>query len=176
MTFCSSGQLRDIAYGTKAYVFKPDLTAGDESEDEAVHLERGENVVELQIVSAALSPAALQTLGDAEPSTFCTYTFYLFEPHSTPVVTGHKPKYGFTSKYVVSMDDGFLHYLRGCSVTVELHQALGLDWRTLARGQLRLQQLLEQDGKVHGSVPLVGEWMSTEDQTVKFLLLSQCFT
>ncbi|XP_040894790.1 protein fantom isoform X2 [Toxotes jaculatrix] len=151
-------QLRDIAYGTKTYVLKPDTTDEDEADefDETLHLERGENLLELQIVSAMLSPSALEALGDGEPSTFCTYSFYLFELHSTPVVRGHKPKYGFTSKYMVNMDDQFLDYLSRCSVTVELHQALGLDWRTLATGQLRLQQLLEQDGKVHGTVPLVG--------------------
>ncbi|XP_074489420.1 protein fantom [Sebastes fasciatus] len=151
-------QLRDVAYGTKTYVFKPDVTDEDDADEfeETLHLERGENLLELQMVSAMLSPSALQALGDGEPSTFCTYTFYLFELHSTPVATGQKPKYGFTSKYVVSMDERFLDYLQRCSVSVELHQALGLDWRTLATGQLRLQQLLEQDGKVHGTVPLVG--------------------
>ena len=156
---CFSAQLRDVAYGTKTYVFKPDLTDEDEAEqlDETLHLERGENLLELQIVGATLSPSTLEVLGDGEPSTFCTYSLYLFELHSTPVVTGHKPKYGFTSKYVVSMDDRFLDYLRRRCVTVELHQALGLDWRTLATGQLRLQQLLEQDGKVYGTAPLVGE-------------------
>ncbi|XP_067447147.1 protein fantom [Thunnus thynnus] len=152
-------QLRDIAYGTKAHVFKPDITDEDEADelDESLHLERGENLLELQIVGAALSASALQTLGDAEPSTFCTYSFYLFELHSTPVATGQRPQYGFTSKYVVSMDERFLDYLHRYSVSVELHQALGLDWRTLASGQLRLQQLLEQDGKVHGTIPLVGK-------------------
>ncbi|KAL7403119.1 hypothetical protein ABVT39_024788 [Epinephelus coioides] len=151
-------QLRDIAYGTKTYVFKPDMTDEDEADEfnETLHLERGENLLELQIVSATLSPSALQALGDVEPSTFCTYSFYLFELHSTPVVTGQRPKYGFTSKYVVSMDEQFLEYLHRQSVTVELHQALGLDWRMLATGQLRLQPLLEQDGKVHGTMPLVG--------------------
>ncbi|XP_044048154.1 protein fantom [Siniperca chuatsi] len=151
-------QLRDIAYGNKTYVFKPGITDEGETDefDETLQFEHGENLVELQIVAATLSPSALEALGDPEPSTFCTYSFYLFELHSTPVVTGQKPKYGFTSKYVVSMDDRFLDYLHRCSVTVELHQALGLDWRTVATGQLRLQQLLEQDGKVHGSVPLVG--------------------
>ncbi|KAM4733756.1 protein fantom isoform 2-T2 [Anableps anableps] len=152
------GQLRDIAYGTKTYVFKPDLAGEDEAKfsDEAIHLERGENLLELQLVGATLSPPALQVLGDGEPSTFCTYSFYLFEPHSTPVVTGRSPRYGFTSKYVVSMDEHFVEYLHRCPVTVELHQALGMDWRTLATAQLRLQQLLDQEGKVYGSIPLVG--------------------
>ncbi|XP_041650612.1 LOW QUALITY PROTEIN: protein fantom [Cheilinus undulatus] len=151
-------QLREIAYGTKTYVFKPDEGAEEDSGefDEAVHLERGENVLELQIVGASLSADALVALGDSEPSTFCTYSFYLFELHATPVVTGVKPSYGFTSRYVVSVDDDFLNYLHGQSVSVELHQALGLDWTTLAHGELRLQPLLEQDGKVHGTIPLIG--------------------
>lgn len=155
-----SAQLRDIAYGPKGYVFKADTTDEEEPEDfdETLHLERGENFLELQIIGITLSPSALELLGDREPSTFCTYAFYLFELHSTPVVTGHEPKYGFTSKYVVNVDDRFLDYVHRDSVTVELHQALGLDWRTVARAQLRLQQLLEHDGKVHGSVPLVGKW------------------
>lgn len=154
-----SAQLRDIAYGSKAYVMKADPAAEAEEErlDETVLLERGENLLELQIVSAALSPSALELLADAQPSTFCTYSFYLFELHATPVAAGPAPRYGFTSRYVVSMDQRFLDHLqRGC-ISVELHQALGLDWRTLARGQLRLQPLLESEGKVHGSIPLVGE-------------------
>ncbi|XP_037538552.1 protein fantom [Nematolebias whitei] len=151
-------QLRDIAYGTKTYVFRPELPGNIEEDesDETLHLESGENFLELQIVGATLTPPALQTLGDADPSTFCTYSFYLFELHATPVATGCRPKYGYTSRYMVSMDEDFLDYLHRCSVTVELHQALGLDWRTVAKGQLRLQQLTERDGKVHGSIPLVG--------------------
>uniref|UniRef100_A0A3Q3JKX4 C2 domain-containing protein n=1 Tax=Monopterus albus TaxID=43700 RepID=A0A3Q3JKX4_MONAL len=151
-------QLKDIAYGAKTYVFKPDITDEDEADkfDEPLHLQHGENLLELQIVSATLSPSTLETLGDSELSTFFTYSFFSFGLHSTPVVTGHSPKYGFTSKYVVAMDDQFLDYLHRCSVTVELHQALGLDWRTLASGRIRLQQLLEQDGKVYGTTPLVG--------------------
>lgn len=114
-------------------------------------------MVELQIVSAALSDSALRVLGDGEPSTFCTYSFYLFELHSTPVAPGPAPQYGFTSRYVVTMDEHFLDHLHRYAVTVEMHQAQGLDWRTVATTQLRLQQLLEQDGKIHGTVPLVGE-------------------
>ncbi|CAI5671133.1 unnamed protein product [Oreochromis niloticus] len=151
-------QLRDIAYGTKTYSVKVDATAEDEADKsaETVHLESGENLLELQIVGVTLSDSALQMLGEAEPSTFCTYAFYVFELHATPVMTGRSPKYDFTSKYVVSVDDRFLDYLHRGAVRVELHEALGLDWRTLAAGELRLQQLLEQDGKVHGSVALVG--------------------
>uniref|UniRef100_A0A8C3AZT3 RPGRIP1 like n=1 Tax=Cyclopterus lumpus TaxID=8103 RepID=A0A8C3AZT3_CYCLU len=148
-------QLRDVAYGTKPSSFQPVVSDEDECEEESLRLGGGENLLELQVVGATLSPSALQALGD-EPSTFCTYAFYLFEPHATPVATGRTPTYGFTSKYVVMVDERLLDFLRGGSVTVELHQALGLDWRTLASGRLGLQQLLQQDGRVYGTVPLVG--------------------
>ncbi|XP_054475584.1 protein fantom [Anoplopoma fimbria] len=152
-------QLRDVAYGTKTFVFRPDVPDEEEKEEESEKeppLERGENLVELQVVGATLSPSTLQALGEAEPSTFCTYAFYLFELHATPVATGPTPRYGFTSRYVVSMDQRLLDFLLRGSVTVELHQALGLDWRTLARGRIQLKTLLEPDGRVQGSVPLVG--------------------
>lgn len=149
-------QLRDIAYGTRSYVSKP---GGEEEEEEDLEetllLEGGENLVELQIVSASFSAAALQVVGETDPSTFCTYSFYWFEPHSTPVVMGVQPQYGFTSRFVVSMDESFLGYLQSNWLSVELHQSLGLDWKTLASGRIRLQGLLE-DGRLQGSVPLVG--------------------
>ncbi|KAM6973328.1 LOW QUALITY PROTEIN: protein fantom [Aplochiton taeniatus] len=151
-------QLKNIAYGTKAHVFKPDLTDEEmvDEFDETVHLERGENLLEIHVGKAALSPSALESVGDREPSTFCTYAFYDFELQSTPVVRGARPAYGFTSQYVVRVNDPLLQYLHTGSVTLELQLARGLDFQTVAAGQLRLQRLLEQDGKAHGTVQLVG--------------------
>ncbi|XP_068595041.1 protein fantom [Brachionichthys hirsutus] len=149
-------QLRDIAYGHKSPVFKAHVTDPDDNAEESLHLEQEENLLELQIIGSTLSPSALDFLGDAEPSTFCTYAFYVFDLHSTPVVTAQKPRYRFTSKYVLGMDDHFLDYVHRRSVTVEMHQVLGLDWRTVAVAQLQLKQLLKQEGQVHGTVPLVG--------------------
>ncbi|XP_056906990.1 protein fantom isoform X4 [Takifugu flavidus] len=154
-------QLREIAYGAKMYTFQAEVTGEHEADEETVHLEHGENLLELHIIGATLSPSAMELLGECEPSTFCTYTFYKFEMHCTPLVMGDEPKYGFTSKYIVNMDNDFLEYVHRHSVTVELHQKLvGCNWRTVAASQLRLQQLLEHEGKVQGSVPLVG--MSNE--------------
>lgn len=148
--------LRDITYCPKTHVFRQGVT--DEVEeynfDEKIHLKHGEVVIELQIVCAKLAPSLLKNLGDSEPCTFCTYSFYLFKMHSTPVVVGNRPNYDYKSKYVVSMDDHFLNYLSRGSVTVDLHQAIGADWRTLASGQLPLQQLLKQDRKIHGTIQL----------------------
>uniref|UniRef100_A0A8C8H892 C2 domain-containing protein n=1 Tax=Oncorhynchus tshawytscha TaxID=74940 RepID=A0A8C8H892_ONCTS len=151
-------QLKDIAYGTKSHVFKPEVTDDDVADefDETVHLERGENLLEIHIGMATLSPVALETLSDREPSTFCTYAFYDFELQATPVVRGARPAYGFTSQYVVRVDDLFLQYLHTGSVTLELQLARGMDFTTVAVGQLRLSQLLENNSKTHGIVQLVG--------------------
>lgn len=157
-SFICPAQLREVAYGAKRHPVQAEVPGEGEADAESVHLEHGENLVELQIVGATLSPSALELLGQREPSTFCTYSFFKFEMHCTPVEMGHAPKYGFTSRYIVNMDEDFLEYLHRCSVSVELHQKLlGCNWRTVAASRLPLRQLLEHDGTVRGSVPLLGE-------------------
>ncbi|XP_026859025.2 protein fantom isoform X3 [Electrophorus electricus] len=151
-------QLKDIAYGTKAHIFRPDMTddcVTDEF-DETVHLARGENLMEIYLGTAQFSVEALESLGDKDPSTFCTYAFYDFELQSTAVVRGPQPTYNFTSQYLVKVDDLFLHYLHSNSITVELQLAEGLTFRTIAAGQMHLIEVLEGDGKVFGTLQLVG--------------------
>ncbi|XP_066525116.1 protein fantom isoform X2 [Hoplias malabaricus] len=150
-------QMKDIAYGTKTQIFRPDSTDDDMTDefDETVHLARGENLLEIHLGTARFSLDALESLGDREPSTFCTYAFYDFELRSTAVVRGSQPAYDFTSQYVVKVDDYFLHYLNSSSITVETQLAEGLAFRTIAAGQLRLSQILERDGKVFGTLQLV---------------------
>lgn len=150
-----SAQLREAACGARRFPSQEEKA----EEEEEVRLEPGENLLELQIVGATLSPSALELLGAGEPSTFCTYTFFKFEMHCTPVAVGPAPQYGFTSRYIVGTDERFLEYVRTGCVCVELHQKLlGCNWRTVAASRLPLRRLLEQDGKVRGSVPLLGEW------------------
>lgn len=157
-TLFPSAQLREVAYAAKRQAFPAEVPVEGEADEERLHLEDGENLLELQIVGATLSPPALELLGEAQPSTFCTYAFFKFETHCTPVVMGPAPKYGFTSRYVVNMDEDFLEYVRRGSVCVELHQKLlGCNWRTVAASCLPLRQLLEQNGRAEGSVPLAGE-------------------
>lgn len=134
----------------------PESIRDRETDEEPVQLKCEESLVDLQIVGARLSSSALKLLGEGELATFCTYVFFRFDIHSTPVVWGQHPKYSFTSKYAVEMKDDFLDYVSSCSVFVELHQRLvGCEWRTMATARLPLRQLLEHDGKVQGSVPLV---------------------
>lgn len=154
-----TAQLKDIAYGTKTHVFRAEVTEQDVADefDETVHLERGENLLEIHIARASLTPAALETLGDPEPSTFCTFAFYDFQLQATPVVRGRCPAYGFTSQHTVRVDELFLQYLQRNAVTLELQLARGLDYQTVAACQLRLHQMLDHSGKVFGTAPLVGE-------------------
>uniref|UniRef100_A0A8C9VR97 RPGRIP1 like n=1 Tax=Scleropages formosus TaxID=113540 RepID=A0A8C9VR97_SCLFO len=150
-------QLRDIAYGTKAHVLKAEMDEDTADEfDEIVHLERGENLFEIHVARVHLSPEALEELGDPDPCTFCTYAFYDFELQATPVAQGPNPSYGFTSQYTVHMDDSFLHYLQTGAITLELQLASGTDFRTVAACQLRLHHVLDFNGKVSGSAPLIG--------------------
>ncbi len=152
-------QLKDIAYGTKTHVFRPDVTSDDVTDeiDETLRLARGENLLEIHLGRVQFSSEAIEGVKDKDPSTFCTYAFYDFELQSTAVVRGAHPAYSLTSQYLVRVDDLFLNYLHTSSVTVEVQLAEGLSFRTVAAGQLRLNQLLERDGKVFGTIRLVGE-------------------
>uniref|UniRef100_A0AAY4DPC3 C2 domain-containing protein n=1 Tax=Denticeps clupeoides TaxID=299321 RepID=A0AAY4DPC3_9TELE len=151
-------QLKDIAYGTKAHVFRPDVTDEGTTDvfDETVQLERGENLLEIHFGAARFSPEALEYLDDSKPSTFCTFAFYDYELQATSVVAGVHPDYNSTSQYLVRVDDLFLHYLNTSTVAMEIQLAQGMDFRTVAAGQLRLKPLLENSGKVFGTLQLMG--------------------
>lgn len=57
--------------------------------DEAVRLERGENVVELNVTRVSLTEEAVRLLGgDLQPPLFCTWDFYDFETQATPILRG----------------------------------------------------------------------------------------
>ncbi|XP_030045035.1 protein fantom-like, partial [Microcaecilia unicolor] len=151
-------QLKDIAYGTKQYKFKPEITADDHVDefDETIHLERGENLFEIHISKVVFSSAAVQSFGDQEPATFCTYAFYDFELQTTPVIPGLQPAYNFTSHYLVRVDDFFLQYVQKNTISLEVHQARGTDYETIAACQLKFHDILEKNGKMFCTALLIG--------------------
>ncbi|XP_067905559.1 protein fantom isoform X1 [Heterodontus francisci] len=151
-------QLKDIAYGTKQFKFKPERTTDDEADefDETVHLERGENLFEIHISKVIFSPEAVKVFGEQEPATFCTYAFYDFELQSTPVLHGLQPVFDFTSQYVVRVDDFFLQYLQKNTVKLEVQLAYGTDYETIAACQLRMHEILEKNGRIFGTANLIG--------------------
>ncbi|XP_060137317.1 X-linked retinitis pigmentosa GTPase regulator-interacting protein 1 [Zootoca vivipara] len=151
-------QLKDVAYGTRAAPFPP--REGDPSAeavpDQAPQLRRGENLFELHISGAVLSAEALRLLGDPEPLTFCTYSFYDFETHCTPVVRGSRARYDFTSQYVVQAEPFFLQYLQGATSRLDLHLASAVEHTTLASCWLRFGEVLGSGEKVHATAVLRG--------------------
>eukprot|EP00079_Xenopus_tropicalis_P010509 XP_002935418.2 PREDICTED: protein fantom [Xenopus tropicalis] len=157
-------QLKDIAYGTKQYKLTTDITQDDEVDefDETVHLEWGENMLEIHISKIAFSPTAIETFGDQEPATFCTYAFYDFELQTTPVVRGLRPVYDFTSQYRIRVDDLFLQYIQKSTASLEVHIALGTDYKTVALCQLRFHEILEKSGRIFSASMLVGVQGDTE--------------
>ncbi|KAM6430242.1 protein fantom isoform 2-T2 [Liasis olivaceus] len=151
-------QLKDIAYGTKQYKFRPEMIADDPMDefDETAHLERGENLFEIHISRVVFSAEATKSFGDQEPATFCTYAFYDFELQTTPVVQGLSPAYNFTSQYLVRVDDFFLQYLQKSTTTLEIHLAYGIDFETAGACQLRFHEVLEKNGRICSSAILIG--------------------
>lgn len=120
-------------------------------------LHRNENLFELHIHQAFLTPGALIQAGDAQPTTFCTYSFYDFETHCTPFSVGPQPLYDFTSQFVVHTESLFLHYLQETSVRLDLHQAVASEHHILATGWISIDKVLETVEKVHGLATLTGE-------------------
>lgn len=140
---------------------------GDEDKVEISLLHQSENLFELHIHQAFLTCAALTQAGDAQPTTFCTYSFYDFETHCTPLVMGPQPLYDFTSQYVVETDSLFVHYLQGASGQLELHQAIATKHHTLAAGWICFDRVLDTVERVHGSATLTGKcsWCPTAPRT-----------
>ncbi|KAM5235515.1 LOW QUALITY PROTEIN: X-linked retinitis pigmentosa GTPase regulator-interacting protein 1 [Ctenodactylus gundi] len=148
----------DVAYGTRQLSLCPETLPahGDEGDLDISLLHQSENLFELHIHQAFLTPAALARAGDSHPTTFCTYSFYDFETHCTPLSVGPQPLYDFTSQYVVETGSLFLDYLRGASAQLDLYQAMASEHCVLAAGWICFDKVLESVEKVHGVATLTG--------------------
>lgn len=90
--------------------------------------------------------------------TFCTYSLLDFEVHSTPLVSGSQPNYGFTSRYALTARDLGRLGGQGSRVRVELHQAIGgVKFLTHGRGQMSLAAAMERKGeRISGCFNITG--------------------
>ncbi|XP_032092392.1 X-linked retinitis pigmentosa GTPase regulator-interacting protein 1 [Thamnophis elegans] len=151
-------KLKGVAYGTRAVRLRPpDSDVDDEGvPSKVLRLQHGENLFELHISGAILSAEAIQLLGDPEPLTFCTYAFYDFETHCTPLASGVRPHYDFTSQYVVRVDPFFMQYLQGATSRLDLHLASAVDHTTLASCWLHFGQVLNRREQVRCTAVLRG--------------------
>uniref|UniRef100_G3T3J8 RPGR interacting protein 1 n=1 Tax=Loxodonta africana TaxID=9785 RepID=G3T3J8_LOXAF len=154
----TSEQLKDVAYGTRQLSLCLETLPANSNEDKVdiSLLHQSENLFELHLHQAFLTSAALAQAGDTQPTTFCTYSFYDFETHCTPLAVGPQPLYDFTSQYVVETDSLFLHYLQGASARLDLHQAMASEYHTLAAGWICFDRVLDTVERVRGSTTLTG--------------------
>ena len=153
-------QLKDIAYGTKQVrvdtEVPTDLSDVVDEKQLIANLERGQNIFEIHITRLSLSEEATKLMKELEPSTFCTIEFFEHELQTTPIIKGTKPEYNFTSQYVVKIDDFFLHYLQKETTTIELHQALGADYKTIAACQLSFRGIIDSNiPRLNGTARLI---------------------
>ncbi|KAM6894205.1 protein fantom [Lycodopsis pacificus] len=124
-------------------------------------LRAGESLMEIHLKAATFTPEGLRTMGSIhrdDSVTFCTYSLLDFEVHSTPLVSGSQPDYGFTSRYALTARDLGRLGGQGSRVRVELHQALGgVRFVTLGSGQMSLMGTMESRGeRVGGHVKITG--------------------
>ncbi|XP_076145080.1 protein fantom isoform X2 [Alosa pseudoharengus] len=138
-------------------------------EDNAVfQLRRGESLLEVHLRGATFTPLGLRLMGQTqskerkvltEVTTFCTYALLDFETHSTPLVTGVQPNYGFTSRYALSPSDLARLAALGGIVMTDLHQKLGgVRFVTCGRAQISLLDAMEHRGEqLSGTTNITGK-------------------
>ncbi|KAM6949161.1 protein fantom [Aplochiton taeniatus] len=170
-------QLKELAYSPRNYKrtipIQYTWPGGDQEvmqpiEDDTTfsQLRAGESLLEIHLKAATFTPGGLRAMsgvregasGLEEVVTFCTYALLDFEMHSTPLVSGHQPSYGFTSRYSLSPRDLGRLGGQGSRVKVELHQALGgVRFVTRGCGHVTLVGALERRGeRVSGRVNVTG--------------------
>ncbi|GMH45574.1 hypothetical protein BSKO_13531 [Bryopsis sp. KO-2023] len=99
-----------------------------------------ENVFELQILEAKLEEGHV----GVDPSTFVSVDFFEHETQATSVATGTSPNFDATIKYVVASDAFFVKYLDTSTLVLELNQARGWDYDTIAKGRMPLKRVIEE--------------------------------
>ncbi|XP_062300982.1 protein fantom [Scomber scombrus] len=129
-------------------------------------LRAGESMLEIHLKAATFTPGGLRSMGRIHPGvdrgedivTFCTYGLLDFEVHSTPLVSGSQPNYGFTSRYALTARDLGRLGGQGSRVRVELHQALGgVKFVTHGSGQMPLMGAMERIGeRISGLINITG--------------------
>ncbi|XP_038135061.1 protein fantom [Cyprinodon tularosa] len=170
-------QLKELAYSPRNYKrtipIQYTWPAGDQEmvqpiEDDLCfsQLKSGESLLEIHLKGATFTPAGLRIMTSLHPGaghqedfvTFCTYCLLDFEMHSTPLVSGSRPNYGFTSRYALTVRDLGRLGGQGSRVRLELHQALGgVQFVTHGSGSVSLMGAMEKRGeRICGSVSITG--------------------
>ncbi|XP_075307000.1 protein fantom [Odontesthes bonariensis] len=170
-------QLKELAYSPRNYnrtiPVQYTWPAGDlevvqpiEDDLSFSQLKAGESLLEIHLKAATFTPAGLRIMANIHSETeknynivtFCTYCLLDFEMHSTPLVSGSQPNYGFTSRYALTVRDLGRLGGQGSRVRVELHQALGgVRFVTHGSGHMLLMGAMERRGeRISGCVTVTG--------------------
>ncbi|XP_037532882.1 protein fantom [Nematolebias whitei] len=170
-------QLKELAYSPRSYKrtipIQYTWPAGDHEVVQPIEddlsfsqLKAGESLLEIHLKAATFTPTGLRIMSNIHPGvdrsetivTFCTYCLLDFEMHSTPLVSGSQPTYGFTSRYALTARDLGRLGGQGSRVQVELHQALGgVRFVTHGSGHMLLMGAMERRGeRIGGGVNIKG--------------------
>ncbi|KAM4565093.1 protein fantom [Fundulus diaphanus] len=170
-------QLKELAYSPRNYKrtipVQYTWPAGDQEVAQPIEddlcfsqLKSGESLLEIHLKAATFTPAGLRIMNSLHPGagqhqdvvTFCTYCLLDFEMHSTPLVSGSQPNYGFTSRYALTVRDLGRLGGQGSRVRLELHQALGgVRFVTHGVGSMSLMGAMERRGEqICGSASITG--------------------
>ncbi|XP_029382814.1 protein fantom [Echeneis naucrates] len=168
-------QLKELAYSPRNYKrtipIQYTWPVGDEEVVQPIEddmpfsqLKAGESLLEIHLKNATFTPAGLRIIRrihaglgtDEDIVTFCTYALLDFEMHSTPLISGSQPNYGFTSRYALTARDLGRLGGQGSRVRVELHQAVGgVKFMTHGSGQMSLMAAMERRGeRISGRVSI----------------------
>ncbi|XP_062240321.1 protein fantom [Platichthys flesus] len=170
-------QLKELVYSPRNYTrtipMQYTWPAGDQEVVQPIEddmgfsqLRAGESLLEIHLKAATYTPAGQRTMSrlsvgtgiSEDIVTFCTYGLLDFEVHSTPLVSGCQPNYGFTSRYALTARDLGRLGGQGSRVRVELHQAIGgVKFVTHGSGQMSLMGTMERRGqRVSGRFNITG--------------------
>ncbi|XP_068611969.1 LOW QUALITY PROTEIN: protein fantom [Brachionichthys hirsutus] len=166
-------QLKELAYSPRNYKRTVPIQYTWPTEDQGLtqttdddmpfsQLRAGESLLEIHLKAATFTPTGLRTMAgiraEDDTVTFCTYSLLDFEVHSTPLASGSRPDYSFTSRYALTARDLGRLGGQGSKVKVELHQALGgVRFVTHGRGQMPLMGAMERRGeRIRGHVNITG--------------------
>ena len=162
-------QLKNIAYGTKGVQSIKSAT----DDDDDINLEPGQNLVDITVKSALISPEGLDHLRSLGLSakfnldspnaltSFVMFDFYDFESVLTHLGLGLKPLFNNMARLKGFIDDFFLQYLQSRKCQLEFCLNTGTEWMKVAFCNVIFRDLVEP-GRTD-KLTFYGDLLSTDD-------------
>ncbi|CAH8603617.1 unnamed protein product [Schistosoma margrebowiei] len=148
-------QLHNLTYGI-LNKYKNDQLSNDKLTTEDA-LKPGESLIELHIGQLYLLPSLLSKYystissninndkNDELIQLFLTWDFYDYETQSTSILLVHDSiDFNMTIQYPIEVNDTLMNYLIKEPCTVEMHQVINSNYRTIAIGKLNFSQLFTE--------------------------------